>query len=100
MNNFFDPLPFGPGIIPGALHLNGIPVYPTPYLEPNHTAVELPKFSRHRSVRVFKKLMKRVREAARPVWTEMLMITDPLTRRQYIACHPTILSQLRQELAA
>jgi hypothetical protein len=92
-------LPFGPGITPGALHLNGIPVYSTPHLEPNYTAIELPPISRNRSMRVFKKLMQRVREAAIPLWTGVLMITDPLTRRQYIACHPTVLEKLRQEVA-
>jgi hypothetical protein len=38
--------------------------------------------------------MKRVREQVMPVWASVLMITDPLTRRQYIAC-PTVLDQLK-----
>jgi hypothetical protein len=31
MNSLFDPVPFGPGITLGALNLNGIRVYPSPY---------------------------------------------------------------------
>lgn len=97
---FFEPFPFGPGITSGALILNGLPVYPSPHFEPNHTAIDLPRYSRNRSRRVFKKLMKRVRESARPVWTDVFMITDPLTKRKYFACHPTVLDQLRRKIAA
>ncbi len=88
--------PFGSG---PALHVNGIPVYSTPYLEPQYFAVDLPAYSRNRSQRVFKKLMLRVRLRAKPVWTDVFMITDPFSKQRYVACHPTVYHQLRQQVS-
>jgi hypothetical protein len=98
VSNLFNPLRFGPGKTEGAFYIKGIPVYETPYLEPNHTAIELPKPSRNRSRRLLKKLMQRMRESARPMWTEVLLITDPITRLQYFVCPYTIYDELRRAM--
>lgn len=71
----------------------GTPIYPSPYFEPDYLTIELPMASKHRSRRIWKKLMKRVRERARPVWTQVYVIDGKMF------CHPTVYEQLQQQMA-
>jgi|HubBroStandDraft_1064217.scaffolds.fasta_scaffold113237_3 hypothetical protein len=88
--------PLFEGSIP---RLNGMPVHASPYLLPNHTAIELPRRSKNRSHRMFKKLMRRARENAYAVWTEVLIIRDPISGVNYLVCHPTAYRQLVAQIA-
>jgi hypothetical protein len=84
---------------PATLHIKGMPVYETPYLFPNYTAIDLPRFSSNRSKRLSKKMMQRVREKAYAVWAEVLIIRDPISGGDYMVCHPTVYSQLAAQIA-
>lgn len=85
-----NPLLFNSDIV----RLNGMPMHASPYLLPNYTSMELPPSCRNRSRRLVKKLMRQVRQKAFAVWTEMLMILDPISGQRYLVCHPTVYRKL------
>ncbi len=72
----------------------GYKIIQSPLMEPDYVAVRLPPLAKNRSRRLIKKLMQKVRQAAAPVWTSVIVMKDPLSGRDLIVCHPSVYAQL------
>lgn len=67
------------------LGFSGVPIIAAPLMPQNATAINLPKFSRHRSRRVWKKLCRYLKETSRALWTDVLIMDGK------IFAHPSII---------
>lgn len=71
------------------LRFSGVPIISAPLMPQNATTINLPRFSRHRSRRIWKKMCRYLKKTSHALWTDILIMDGK------IFAHPSIIEAMK-----
>ncbi len=74
-------------------------ISPSMHVPHDYTALSLPQYSKNRSSRTMKKLVKKFRQNSCYGYNKVWCIQDPITGKERMFCHPSVYGKIKEQEA-